>query len=1099
MTNPGLTWWPVENGSSIALDGALLRCRDQDGNPVVPVPQAVLDTRRYPAWALVNRPGEVGLAEASEAAVMGVWGRSAVKVADAYQRAVRDLPGDHLPVFFEQAARKLDWGYADKRRAATFFDLARAAEAEHGVPISDRDWLRLHLDFAGLGALSAKAVAGFVKGLADRAEPDVALDSLIRVAVLRAHAGQAPWPQLPRQVSAFAKAAGCDERATHRRLLEQLVGAEALWESPAALWTAWRPMLVQVCAESAVVRGLLLNLRPEPESMDGWWLDLLDECGATAGLFGAVEPEAEPAGGRAEWLARTVWHPQMNATRRRRSRYSSLHAPQLRELIVRMAPALRADGVPVQLDGPDYWAKGVDPNVLETCLAHGVPVADLGPDGGLKLGTWLELRKPDDDLPATASDPRFAPILRSWVEGNDPVRLWTIPALRRFLPEPAEGDVDRHPLDGPGMHTAVNDFGKLRDPSGMPKGWNTLHAVRVLTHALRKGTATDCAAQASGFGTTMSLAGRIEWAVLRAVAPATEPERRERLAAFLEVWAESVFTDPGVRIFHGTSGRDRYFAADEHGLALPTRLTHKDAEPFVAVTYGSPDAEPPSLGPVETVAEVGVGWGTPERLHRVVDLLREHGPVRHDPAAAATFVAGGTGLSRAAAEMALSGMVALDRHREPAHDPLTPEVCTLLGIDAKQADDIYSEVSWPTEDQRLDLFTGVLPDDPAQLWQPGGMVAVAERLAAAWKSQFGGGAPVPEQTYAAVPPRLSSDLPVHRLLSAMAGPDRSEILTRDIDVWLSPRKEFPALHTSDGETVHEFERWLEDLTRVIRWAYAALPEGDPVRAGIPETIRLLRERLAHPGLLLYVNHRDTSLKWVETRFGPLPHTGPVPLPDITFDDGLTVVAHRSDRSWFYFRPSQYGVDPARTAELDDLTPTYWRPGPLTAVRFLIGPDCDRILERVTSGGLAVGAFEADPRASAPEAVADVARHLGLSTAAAGLYLQLMAMPDPTDAHVRAWNHWRPAHHKAAVSEILARGLVIEDKRSGAGRKVFLPGTWQKVTYTSSRYKSSRPVEDWKHHFMRSMSVSSAYHWPARPLPDLFEAARDRVLAGDLPK
>ncbi|GAA1978989.1 hypothetical protein [Catenulispora subtropica] len=1094
MSNRDLTWWPVENGFQIALDGRELVCRDRERNPVVPVPQAVLDTRSYPAWALVNRPGEADLADASEAVVKGLWGRQAVVVAAGYERAADNLPAEHLPVFFEQAARKLDRSYGDKKRAASFFARARAAEAEHGLPITDQAWLGVHFDFAALGVLSAKSVADFVKALPNRAEPDTALEALIRVAVLRAHAGQAPWPQLPKQVSAFAKAAKRDELAAHRDLVEQLVGAESLGESAVALWTTWEPILVRVCAESPKARGLLLNLLPEPEKLDGWWLEFLDGCGASAGLFGPAEPGAEPAGGRAAWLERTVWHPNMNATLRRRKRSTALLVPQISELIVRMAQALREDGVPVRLHGPDYWAKYVDVNVLETCLAHGVPVADLAPGSGLALESWLRLRGPEDDLAATAADPRFAPILRSWAEKGDAVRLWTIPALRRFLPEPAGTETDRHPLDGPKMHSAVHDFDEVREPwGGHRRVPNTLHTIRVLTRALREGTAPDTVEQARGFGVTMSLAGRVEWAVLRAVSPATHAERRAMLRAFLEVWAESVFTDPGTRIYHGTAHLDRDVAADEHGLALASYHTHRTAEPFVAVTDGATGSEPPSLGPVETVTERSVGWGTAERLRRVLDQLCEHGPVPHDPAAAAALVDRGTGLSRGGAEMVLAGIFGADGRNDRA--TLSPEAAAVLGIDAKQGGEIAREVSWLTADQRLTVLTGVLPDDPAELWRPGGMVAVAERLARAWTTQLGGGAAVPEQTLSAAPPNLSPDRSIRRILSALAGPDRSPILTRDIDVWLRPGREKDAVAyiTSDGETVHEFDRWLSGLTHAIAWAYAALPEGDPVRAGIPEAVRLLRERFAHPGLLLYAIHNDRSVDSLAERFGPVPYSGPVPLPDVTFDDGLIVVAHRAGKSWFYFRPSRYRVDAARTAELDALNT--WHLGTLAAVRFLTGPECDRMVERVASGGLAAGAREADPRASAPEIVADLAGHFGLSTDAAALYLQLLAMPHPSDAQVRIWNGWSTAQHKDAVSEILARGLVVEDKRPKSGRKVFLPGTWEKA----ADYKYARPMEAWKLALLRTMSLHHSFDWPFRPLPELFAAARDRVVGGDVPQ
>lgn len=49
-----------------------------------------------------------------------------------------------------------------------------------------------------------------------------------------------------------------------------------------------------------------------------------------------------------------------------------------------------------------------------------------------------------------------------------------------------------------------------------------------------------------------SLAGRIEWTVLRAMARATTEGRRELLMVFLDVWAASVFAGPDAGKFPGT-------------------------------------------------------------------------------------------------------------------------------------------------------------------------------------------------------------------------------------------------------------------------------------------------------------------------------------------------------------------------------------------------------------------------------------------------------------------------------------------------------------------------------------------------------------------
>ncbi|MFJ8982810.1 hypothetical protein ACIRJ2_39470, partial [Streptomyces sp. NPDC102282] len=117
--------------------------------------------------------------------------------------------------------------------------------------------------------------------------------------------------------------------------------------------------------------------------------------------------------------------------------------------------------------------------------------------------------------------------------------------------------------------------------------------------------------------------------------------------------------------------------------------------------------------------------------------------------------------------------------------------------------------------------------------------------------------------------------------------------------------------------------------------------------------------------------------------------------------------------------------------------------------------CDRVIARITSGDLPPGRYESDPRACVPDLLADVAHALDLSEDAAALYLQLLLLPVPSDRNVRCWNAWRPIRHKAAAADLLARGLVVEDRRARAGRSLFLPGPWAHAK------KPLPPMESWK--------------------------------------
>ncbi|QHN29349.1 hypothetical protein GII32_02075 [Gordonia amarae] len=106
-------------------------------------------------------------------------------------------------------------------------------------------------------------------------------------------------------------------------------------------------------------------------------------------------------------------------------------------------------------------------------------------------------------------------------------------------------------------------------------------------------------------------------------------------------------------------------------------------------------------------------------------------------------------------------------------------------------------------------------------------------------------------------------------------------------------------------------------------------------------------------------------------------------------------------------------------------------------------------EQVTAGELR------DPLVSVPDLVVTVAAELSLPEDAARYYLQLLALPDPTDANVKAWNSWTAARLKKAAISLADTELVVSAKRARAGRAVFLPGGW--ISYS----KGPLPFELWK--------------------------------------
>ncbi|MFC5748054.1 hypothetical protein [Actinomadura rugatobispora] len=1081
------TWAPTGTGHELALIDGTLVCRDDQGDPVDPIPADALGTRVYPAWALVHHPADADVALGT----LGFLARAAYEkpydAAGTYEMVARGLPALHRPVFLEHAAHALV-AAGDPKRAATLFARAREAETEHDLPVDDAVWLGSHLEFAALGALSAKSVTAFVKRARERFPADQAVDAVADIAVLRARGDLTPWPQFAKEFSALVAKAGRDEISEHRRVLEAIVPTAAARQAPFALWKAWRPMVVRVARDSPRLRGLLLDLFPYPEGIDGWWIDLLDDCGALEALTGDGEPESEPRDGRAGWLSRAVLHPMLKETARHRRRRYVEQPRQLIELIARMSARLAVDGVPVHLDGPGCWSREVDMRVLEACLAHGVPVAPPGAGAGLGMLRWMRHRTGDEDIAATVTDPVYGPLVRRWVdEQRDPDEVWAIPALRSFVRPPAgAGAPPPHPLDDSKVMGSLYGFAVQ---AATDKG-GALRGIQLASAALRGQITLEHDAKLPELTQTVRFTGRVGAVALRAVATSTTDERRERLLALLEVWADSVFADPTVRLRRGTVVTGRRSVSDANGAALLVGRPGDTARLFLDLRAG--EADPPALGTVQEVTELPRGWGDSGQLQKLLAMVRERGPLRPDPEAVAVLV-GLTGMSRVAATVVLAGITGWGNpYRTPLLEPSEREVLQLTAAEAEVA---RKELFKLDGDQRLDLLADALPTDPAELWEAGGLVAVAERIARAWGVMFGIAAPVDEATAASVT-ELDLGMPAVELCSALAQPRATSLLTENVDSWLRPH---PAVGTGIGsheDRAYKLDKLARCLTTLIPWAYTELPAGDPVRSGIPEAVELLRERLAHPGLVLSAGSASGGrrpFEDLEAAFGNSPYQGPEPLGKATFDDGLTI-AVQGDRYGhrLFFRPAHYREDERSQTLRDALGHSITLP----VIDWIRGEDCTRIAERIRSGAIPEGAYETDPRASVPDLVAQVRERHSLEEDPATLYLQLLALQNPTDRNIRTWNVWKPARHKKAVAALLERGLVVEERRMRAGRSVFLPGGW--VTAK----KPVPPMERWKAELLGLQLIGDAIRsspWPHGPLPEIFTAAWQQTLNGGGPR
>ncbi|MET9356231.1 hypothetical protein ABZY14_25080 [Streptomyces sp. NPDC006617] len=382
---------------------------------------------------------------------------------------------------------------------------------------------------------------------------------------------------------------------------------------------------------------------------------------------------------------------------------------------------------------------------------------------------------------------------------------------------------------------------------------------------------------------------------------------------------------------------------------------------------------------------------------------------------------------------------------------------------------------------RAALIGALLPDDPAELWTTGPDTGAVGRV---WSERLGSLVRLPEDLAGTL-----DGLPVG---SAEA------VLNSERTPWLSrttvqrPDKN-GRLVAEDPAAVPHRHTLTGAVDALASLAYA-LPHGHPLRAALPQGLAALRRRLTDPGLLL-----DLDVEWTEKggttaaelrRAYGLPATGGADAQGTTrVGEALVLRPRHGDRETVLVRPAGLtGPDDAVFGLLEGLVGPARGSG-VQALRTIFGDDLARSVGAGQDPEGADGPAQ-DPTVSVPALVVEVARTHGLSEDAAALYLQLLALPDPTDRNCARWTGWRPARSKKARAELAAMDLVVEAKRPRAGRSLFLPCGWRDLK------SPALPVETWKEGLY---PVGEGFRSvPLVPVPELFSRAWARVRDGDAP-
>ncbi|USQ86775.1 hypothetical protein NFX46_25580 [Streptomyces phaeoluteigriseus] len=727
----------------------------------------------------------------------------------------------------------------------------------------------------------------------------------------------------------------------------------------------------------------------------------------------------------------------------------------LRETVSRCLPGLTE---PHLLTGVSALVRAVL-RLAESTAAFVAPPVELKPVERRRVaGMFVDYSPPHaDDETLRAATTGLADQRGWWGGGQQWSAVRQIRAVNHVLSgKPADGrplpERDRTAGAAEGWRSdefTVPGIGRMMWPS-------LLDVLRPLAYRAASPIVTDAHREALLVLFEVIADGRLaaaDGAALREIVLSEPQDKHDRLGQVLRRDGRTVVV-LGCQQVDRSNGRVHWLALDHDPSGAFGRIAH-----FVLERE---TAHPPVF-PADALASV-------------TKLIRDKGaaPWQPDAPDALTAATGG-GLGPVQSALLLAG--------KPAE--VSTEVLATIGLKPRQKAlgegmlDSFRLGDGPA------LVGALLPDSPGDLWTAGPDTAAAGRV---WEQRFGGFVRLPED--------IAADLE----LAGVSIGSVEDVLNPTRTPWIS--RTTVQRTGENGDLVPDDARALPghyQLTNAVAslagLAYT-LPYGHPLRAALPEGLAAVRRRLTDPGLLL-----DLDVTWAEkgTTAPGLRKAYGLPAAGGTDADGLTRLGDALVLRPWYQDQEAVLVRPAGLTGPDDtvfgLVEGLAGPGRgsgLRALRILLGDD----LARALAAGIAPresdgpGGHAQDPAVTVPELVAEVAGAHGLSEDAAALYLQLLALPDPTDRNCARWTGWKPARTKKARAELMATDLVVEAKRPRAGRTLFLPCGWRDLK------APALPVEVWKERLYPVGEHSRAV--PLVPVPELFTRAWELVRAGDAP-
>ncbi|MCC9311866.1 hypothetical protein LN042_33210 [Kitasatospora sp. RB6PN24] len=751
---------------------------------------------------------------------------------------------------------------------------------------------------------------------------------------------------------------------------------------------------------------------------------------------------------------------------------------------------LLIQGVPRQVAGsratqavPVEAAARVLPGLTDPLLIAGVAgLARMATETATRAARYAPLPQPEAEEPVGA-DGRAVPAAYQPESGHDGVLREAVQGVFGSL----EGFGSLWNRSGDQWHLLAN----LRAVTGLlaagpkagPTGWST-DAERLELHG------------GSEYHGWVHLLGRTAPMALAAASQATGEQARHALVLLLTELTRGWLADRGPTLRQVTlseQNQNNQSASKTAAARVGQVLRNGDRTVVVLacrrygheVHWDAVDHDP--SGEFAAVAHFGLVRErrvrddlTADWIARFTALLQQHGRIAWRPEQAEEFGAA-TGIGRARATLLLAQPPGLLTW---SNDVLTAEQLALYGLKATQAKAARQWLHSVDRTDREAVLAALLPADPARLWSTG---LQTDDAAARWVERRGRLLTLPEEAQTTV---NGADV---LAIEAVLNPANTAWLSRVTTQRVRQTDQGVELVPDDPDALPGAQG-LASAVSALRWLAHHLPYGDQLRPLLPEALAAVRRRLADPGLLIGLDVqstvRDQQLAAVLRGHFGLPEQGGAGSDGLVACGEALVLAPGRYGEVPYLRPAALtGADDPLFDLLGGLVAGYYSRDELPALRALLGDELARLTAHGCTAGEPAG-WAQNPQRSAPALVTEVAKSHGLGEDAAALYLQLLALPDPTDRNTARWTGWKPARLKRARAELAATDLVLEAKRARAGRGLFLPGGWQEAK------APGLPVETWKAGLYEIPPHSAIL--PQLAAPELFARAWQRVADGDRP-